>query len=152
VLERRTGGDLPVNGRGRPAEGDGGADRRASVKPKSRSRLVVALAMPARWIRTVLTATAVTDDTANAKPMPTRASGTISGAIERSETGRVAAQKSPAAISAKPPPSIQRGLTRGSRRELSGSITRVNPWSSTNASEVFSGLNPWIAESRMLEA
>ncbi len=62
------------------------------VKPKSRSRLVVALAMPARWVGTVLTAVAVIDETVTEKPRPTRPSGRIREVKAVSVIGRVAAQ------------------------------------------------------------
>src|SRR3954447_11755327 len=122
------------------------------VKPKSRRRLVVALAMPARWMRTVLTATAVTEETANAKPMPTRTSGGTIGTIDRWSIGTCEDQKSPMAISAKPPPRSHFGLMRGIAQEMTGSRTSVKPWMSTKASAVLSGLKPWIADRRMLVA
>src|ERR1700760_4781165 len=95
------------------------------VNPRSRNMLVVALAMPARLIRTVLTATAVTDDTANANPIPITASGAITGPTDRCETGSVEIQKSPIAISANPPPRSHLGFTRGITYEISGRSTSV---------------------------
>ena len=45
------------------------------AKPRSRSRLVVALAMPILWRGTVLTARVVMGPSVKAKPRPTRSEG-----------------------------------------------------------------------------
>ena len=59
---------------------------------------------------------------------------------------------SPAPISANPEPSTHLGLYRSSSLEVSGIWTRVSPLRKTKATEAFSGVNPWIAVSRMLVA
>jgi hypothetical protein len=80
------------------------------VKPKSRSMLVVPLAMPARWFGTVFTATAVTVEMARAKPIPTSASGAAITAMDKlASVESEAAHRSPAAMRMRPPPSPHLG-------------------------------------------
>src|SRR5207302_735653 len=62
------------------------------AKPKSRTMLVVAAAMPASRVGTVLTTVAVTDETAKEKPTPTSPIGTISEGSVAFVIGRVEAQ------------------------------------------------------------
>jgi hypothetical protein len=104
------------------------------VKPKSRSVLVAPLAMPSRPSGTALTAAAVTEEMASAKPKPTNARPGTTGHSEKTVAVRDDSQKSPSAMRANPVASIQRGLTRGSRRIVSGTWATVSPLSSRKAS------------------
>ena len=119
------------------------------VKPKSRNRLVVALAMPVKCGGTVFTADAVIEQTANANPMPTSPNGTINAVSVPSAMGRVAASSSPAPMIANPPPSSQRGLTRCSSHEVSGISSKAGPCNNRNATDVRSGACSWIGPSRI---
>src|SRR3954471_8104598 len=119
-------------------------------KPKSRSWLVVPDAMPARWLGTVLTATAVTPDRAKAKPTPMSTSGGTTGQRDRWLADWVAIHTSPMAISRKPPPRAHRGLYSWITLAVTGISTSAKPCSRTNANAVSIGENSWIAESRML--
>lgn len=74
----------------------------------------------------MFTATAMIDETANAKPIPTREIGMAIGAIDRCDTGTLDAQKSPTAINARPPPSRHRGSIRGVTYAITGSNTSVH--------------------------
>lgn len=94
--------------------------------------LVVALAMPASCGGTLLRATAVTELTVSAKPMPIRAEGSRNGMREVSVTSSPVNSRLPAAISAKPEVSSQPGATLCSSRETSGMSTKAGPWSSRN--------------------
>ena len=122
------------------------------VNPKSRSMLVDPLAMPARWLGTVFTATVVNDDTASAKPDPTRMSGTMTGASDRFVAGTAASHSAPAPISMHPAPSGHFGLNRSISREVRVTWITAMPFRNKNAMEVFSGVNPWMTDSRMLVA
>src|SRR5882757_6236816 len=93
------------------------------VKPRAIKRLVAALAIPARGNGTVLTAVAVTEETASANPTPTRAKGTISAGSVVSATGSRAIRKSPTAMVAKPIESSHRGGTRIRSRAVNGIIS-----------------------------
>ena len=84
--------------------------------------------------------------------MPAMTSGATIAASDKFVAGTAASHRSPAPISANPPPSTHLGLYRSSSLEVSGIWTRVMPLRKTNATEAFSGLNPWIAVSRMLVA
>ena len=83
------------------------------LNPKSRSLLVVAVAMPARWLGMVLTAMAVTEETAKANPMPASTSGAMIGASDMPGTGTADSHRLPAPIRANPRPSTPRGFNGG---------------------------------------
>ena len=82
--------------------------------PRSRSILVVPLAMPARWLGMVLTATAVTEATARANPIPAITSGAAIAASDKFVAGTAASHRSPPPMRANPKPSTHLGLYRSS--------------------------------------
>lgn len=93
----------------------------------------------------------MTEETAGAKPKPTSANPGTTGHSDKFVAVCEDSQKSPSAMSAKPPASIQRGLTRGRSRIVSGP-GNGQAVEQQEAIEVFSGENPWIDDSRTLVA
>ena len=109
------------------------------AKPRSRSRLVVALAMPARCSGTVLIATAVNELTDNAKPTPMSSAGATIGTRLVSSTSSREASQAPAAIRAKPTVSSHRALTRASSREMTGISRKAGAWMSNSGMPTLAG-------------
>jgi hypothetical protein len=109
------------------------------VSPKSRSMLVVPLAMPALSVGTLFTATTVIEVTASLKPAPTIRSGTATAAIDRLVAGVADNQRSPIPITAIPATRVQPGLCLSIIRALTGNRTTPMMLRQTKPMEVFSG-------------